>query len=96
MVTKVGLRRKFQCNICMASFDKNVSLGGHYSKAHPGQSKRYNAKLETRASREDDRKLLKLAKEWFAEHNEVDPSMRPSTSIRGYITKIKKILKAGG
>ena len=96
VVTKVGLRRKFQCTICKAYFEKSVSLGGHYSKAHPGQSKRYNAKLETRASRKDDRKFLKLAKDWFAEHNEVDPSTRPNTSIRSYITKIKKILKAGG
>ena len=65
-VFKPDSRRKFQCALCKATFDKNVSLGGHYSKAHPGQSQRYNAKLATRASREDDRKYLKLAKEWFA------------------------------
>ena len=65
-VFKPDPKRKFQCALCKATFDKNVSLGGHYSKAHPGQSKRYNEKLATRASREDDRKYLKLAKEWFA------------------------------
>ena len=52
--------------------------------------------MQTRMAREEDRKFLKMAKEWFAERNEMDPSTRSRTHIRGYITKIKKILATGG
>ena len=71
------------------SFEKPVSLGGHLAKAHPGVSKPYNHKMQIRKKREEQRKYLKLAKEWY------DENISSEVKIRSYITKIKKAMMAG-
>lgn len=35
----------YTCEHCAKSFSRSQQLGGHQSKAHPGQSQRYNDKL---------------------------------------------------
>ena len=59
------------------------------SRAHPGVSKPYNHKMDVRRRREEQRKYLKLAKEWY------DENISSEVKIRAYITKIKKAMMAG-
>ena len=68
--TKVGKKDNLmhQCKHCDRVFEKSVSLGGHLSKVHPGLSKSYSHKMEVRGKREEQRKYLLLAKEWFVEN----------------------------
>ena len=81
----------FKCGICGAEYSKSVALGGHQSKAHPGTSSSYKRKLEIRQSREEERKLLERAKEWFVQNMYLVPE-----NNRKIITSIKKVLKEGG
>ena len=68
--TNVGKKDNFmhQCKHCGKVFEKSASFGGHLSKAHPGLSERYSHKMEVRGKREEQRKYLLLAKEWFVEN----------------------------
>ena len=76
------------------------ALGGHISKAHPGQSKAYNHKKTVRESRELERNLHKRAMEQYIEQ-ETDPSILEqiknddmSMVNRNTIKRIKKKLVA--
>jgi len=53
----------FVCEHCGAVFAKCVSLGGHLSRAHPGQSREYKQKMVTRKANEPRRLALRWAKE---------------------------------
>ena len=75
----------FKCQHCGATYAKAVSLGGHQSKAHPGESNRYRKKIEIRESRTDDRQFLQKAKEWFK-----STIKRCPKANRNLVTKIKK------
>jgi len=86
-----GGQQIFKCGICGAEYSKSVALGGHQSKAHPGTSANYKRKIEIRQSREEERKLLERAKEWFVQNMYLCPE-----NNRKIITSIKKVLKAGG
>jgi hypothetical protein len=44
-------------------------LGGHISRSHPGQSKDYRLKLQTRKEREPERNAHKEAKKIFEKEN---------------------------
>ena len=48
---------KYQCKICFKRFLHSSALGGHISKAHPGQSRAYNHKKRVRETRELEREL---------------------------------------
>ena len=48
---------KYQCKICHKRFLHSSALGGHISKAHPGQSRAYNHKKRVRETRELEREL---------------------------------------
>ena len=78
--------KEFKCKFCEMSFEKSVSLGGHLSKAHPGSSKPYNYKMKVRIEREEQRKYLQLAKEWYYEN------ISSKVKSRQHITNIKKAL----
>jgi len=60
------------------------------SRGHPGGSKIYQAKLEKRLERAEEREFLKKAKEEFNQrHPDLDPKMH-----RSKVTQIKKELMA--
>ena len=46
------------CSICNKVFEKPQALGGHWSKAHPGESKQYRYKMLIRNSRVIEREVL--------------------------------------
>jgi len=47
-----------KCPFCARTFKAFQALGGHTSKAHPGESKVYKAKMERRDERSDARDIL--------------------------------------
>ena len=53
--------KKYICRFCDKKFKICAALGGHISKAHPGQSESYNHKKRVRAERQLERELHKLA-----------------------------------
>jgi hypothetical protein len=56
-----------KCPFCARTFKAFQALGGHTSKAHPGESKVYKAKMERRDERSDAREILKQAKTIYLE-----------------------------
>ena len=56
---------EFECKICDKKFAHSSALGGHISKAHPGQSKAYNHKKFVRETRELERELHKHSMEIY-------------------------------
>ena len=48
---------QYRCKICFKRFLHSSALGGHISKAHPGQSSAYNHKKRVRETRELEREL---------------------------------------
>ena len=60
----------YKCKICFKRFKHSSALGGHISKAHPGQSSAYNHKKRVREMRELERELhrhtMQLYKEQYA------------------------------
>ena len=53
--------KKFTCKVCCIAFPSYRSLGGHASKKHPGQSKKYTKRVQVRLRRDNQRECLKLA-----------------------------------
>lgn len=53
-----------QCKLCDKKFTRQ-GLGGHMSRAHPGQSEDYKRKKETRKNREEQLELLRLAQKVY-------------------------------
>lgn len=82
-----GLPKIFACEHCSKSFLRSQQLGGHQSKAHPGQSQKYNEKLQTRNSRQLERITLNEAKKEFEEQYK-----KPANSNRALVNQIKKKL----
>ena len=72
------------------TFQKSVSLGGHISKAHAGQSKRFSEKMKVYERRQPDSENLSKAKTWFAQKTGLNPQ-----AYRILITSIKKDFMAG-
>ena len=91
VITIAKKNHTIKCKICGKKFTKAVSLGGHFSKAHPGQSLTYKKKLVKRVERTQERAYLQMAKDWYEQN--MDPA--PESSKRVRITKIKNMLKAG-
>ncbi len=79
----------FPCKMCLSTFATPRSLGGHTSKAHPGQSEDYQKKLQVRESRKPDRECLQAAKEQF----KLDTGLEPELN-RSRVTALKKRLLA--
>lgn len=52
---------KYNCKYCEKKFKICAALGGHISKAHPGQSASYNHKKRVREERQLERELHKRA-----------------------------------
>lgn len=58
-----NLADNFLCEKCGEVFTSGWALGGHASRVHPGESISYRKKIQRRQERENERLLLKLAKE---------------------------------
>lgn len=62
----------YQCPICQrCDFPTSQALGGHKSKAHPGESPDYSVKQKRRIEREPERRLHREAK---TEYYRLNPS----------------------
>ena len=59
------LELPYKCKFCPIRFRICSALGGHISKAHPGQSKAYNHKKTVRENRELERSLHKEARDQY-------------------------------
>ena len=55
--------QSYGCKLCQRLFKTSRALGGHYSKAHAGQSSNYQQKMEKRKERTNLRSALALAKQ---------------------------------
>ena len=62
-VAPTNLVENFLCEKCGEVFTSGWALGGHASRVHPGESMSYRKKIQRRQERENERLLLKLAKE---------------------------------
>ena len=58
---RLGGLGRYDCKFCSKKFKQCAALGGHISKAHPGQSDAYNHKKQVREEREKERQLHKEA-----------------------------------
>lgn len=82
---------KYQCRFCKKNFKQCAALGGHISKAHPGQSMAYNHKKQVREQRELERLLHKDAMEfYFKKFNKKGESHKILN--RNTIKSIKKMM----
>jgi hypothetical protein len=62
-------KKAFQCDFCESVFSNGQALGGHMSRSHPNQSKKYYMKKKIRRERETCRDVIYQArKELFANH----------------------------
>ena len=69
------------CPICNKRFKESSALGGHISKAHPGQSTAYNHKKRVRDARELERTLHREAMDLYqAELNNMEDTGRDNQS----------------
>jgi hypothetical protein len=82
---------KVQCKKCFKEFS-GQGLGGHMSRAHPGESKDFQKKLDTRNRREEKRKLLRDAQEIYKQRYNT-PNIKGCKMTRKIIEKIKGEIK---
>jgi hypothetical protein len=85
----VSHQKLWVCDLCpnRKTFDTSQALGGHRSKAHPGQSREYSHKQEVRKMREHARRVLKLAKQLIAN----DPSIRKDVKVSRSVLEAHKV-----
>ena len=57
--------KMIKCRQCGKKFEKQVQLGGHASKAHPGKSQNYARKMAIFKERAHERETRVKASEWF-------------------------------
>jgi len=81
-----------KCKFCDKKFTRQ-GLGGHMSRAHPGQSLDYKKKKETRANREDALGLLRLAQDVYRLRLD-DPQIKGTDMNRTKLNKIRDEIKA--
>eukprot|EP00347_Sterkiella_histriomuscorum_P019991 403339515 len=84
--------RKYQCMFCKKKFKICAALGGHISKAHPGQSQAYNHKKQVREERELERCLHKDAMQFYFEKFNNVQGFENNILNRNTIKRIKKLL----
>ncbi|CDW84157.1 UNKNOWN [Stylonychia lemnae] len=84
--------RKYQCKFCKKRFRICAALGGHISKAHPGQSSAYNHKKQVREQRELERQLHKDAMNFYFENFNNVQGLENNVLNRNTIKRIKKML----
>ena len=85
----------YQCKICKKRFQHSSALGGHISKAHPGQSSAYNHKKRVRETRELERELhrhtMRIYQQSVAQQQEGRAQTQTQLN-RNTIKRIKKTL----
>ena len=79
-----------KCKLCDKVFERQVQLGGHASKAHPGQSKAYERKKTIYKERTHERETRVKASDWFTAKTGLCVK-----KYRAVITKVKKDMLAG-
>ena len=82
-------RKMIKCRFCDKKFERQVQLGGHASKAHPGKSSHYARKMEIFKKRTHERETRVKACEWFLKKTGLSPNQH-----RALITRIKKDMLA--
>ena len=82
----------FQCKLCPERFSRFEAIGGHMSKAHKGMSSVYQKKLQRRAEREPERKILEKTKEFVLQKI---PDFCISDN-RSKFARVKEVVKKGG
>ena len=90
MKTDTNAKKVIKCRFCNKVFKRQVQLGGHASKAHPGKSVNYQRKMAIFQKRTHDRETRVKACEWFAEKTGLCFKQH-----RNVITQIKKDMLAG-
>lgn len=79
-----------KCRFCDKKFERQVQLGGHASKAHPGKSSHYARKMAIFKERAHERETRVKACEWFVKTTGLCPKQ-----YRALITRIKKDMLKG-
>lgn len=82
---------KRRCKLCDKRFTRQ-GLGGHMSRAHPGQSEDYKRKKETRRNREDNLNMLRLAQTVYRMRTG-QKSIRGTDMNRTKLNKIREEIK---
>lgn len=78
-----------RCRICGRVFRSVQGLGGHMSRAHPGESNKYWKRRMVRESRKKERELLRIAKLKFFEENGATAEL-----TRWKIKRLKRDIRA--
>jgi hypothetical protein len=86
-----NFKKSFKCDFCECTYTNGQALGGHMSRSHPNQSKKYNMKKMVRQEREVYRDLIFKARlELFANHHLNYEELVKSKENKPIIRKIRK------
>lgn len=80
-----------QCKLCFKEFT-GQGLGGHMSRAHPGESEDFKRKIETKKRRQEKLQLLRDAQEIYKQRYNT-PNIKGCKMTRKIIEKIKEEIK---
>ncbi|CAI2359994.1 unnamed protein product [Moneuplotes crassus] len=80
-----------KCKICGREFSRQ-GLGGHMSRAHPGQSTEYRQKKQTRNGRQDKLRLLRKAQRVYRVRDKC-PNIKGTDMNRTKLNKIRDQIK---
>jgi len=87
---KSKIPKNYICKICRKKFITPSALGGHTSKAHPGESYDYKGKLKIRDENEPNRLALISARETFFKNLGFNYNHLTKDQIKVLIRKNKK------
>ena len=83
----VGSKDKYPCHLCGKVFGRN-GLGGHMSRAHPGQSRSYKKKRQTAIKNLARLESLRRAQEKYRQ--EINPNATKKEMSRNLLKKYRK------
>lgn len=83
----------YSCKICGKEYGKSSQLGGHFSKAHPGQSEDFNKKMKTRLRREAHRKLYHICRKMLEELKPSFEMQKHRSILCKFMQEVQKEMK---